>query len=247
MQPTMFYGPGQQPNILAPNAAGRGGLPFTPQPGVIMPGMQAGRAGQFAGIQPQQGGRGNINGAQQVPPNVFGMPGQVPFGAIPQNGPGFANAMGYPQALAQVQAQLGRGGQGGRGQIPGIPGVQAIPQQMMQMQGMRGRDGRSQYPVQPARGGMGMNVGMQPGQMGGFPQQGRGPAVPPAAQQNLAQSGGNNTDMASLEALASAPSGQQKQLLGETLYPKIQILQPVLAGKITGMLLEMDNAELMGL
>jgi polyadenylate-binding protein len=51
----------------------------------------------------------------------------------------------------------------------------------------------------------------------------------------------------SLANLASAPPGQQKQMLGEAIYPKIQALQPELAGKITGMLLEMDNAELLGL
>ena len=46
-------------------------------------------------------------------------------------------------------------------------------------------------------------------------------------------------------ALASAPPEQQKQLLGEALFPQIAALQPDLAGKITGMLLEMDNSELL--
>ncbi|XP_062315145.1 embryonic polyadenylate-binding protein-like isoform X2 [Osmerus eperlanus] len=45
--------------------------------------------------------------------------------------------------------------------------------------------------------------------------------------------------------LASAPLMEQKQLLGERLYPLIHALHPKLAGKITGMLLEIDNSELL--
>lgn len=45
--------------------------------------------------------------------------------------------------------------------------------------------------------------------------------------------------------LAAMPPDQQKQMLGERLFPLVQRLQPELAGKITGMLLEMDNAELL--
>jgi polyadenylate-binding protein len=44
--------------------------------------------------------------------------------------------------------------------------------------------------------------------------------------------------------LAAAPPQEQKQMLGERLFPLIQRMYPDLAGKITGMLLEIDNAEL---
>ncbi|XP_040009949.1 embryonic polyadenylate-binding protein-like isoform X3 [Xiphias gladius] len=45
--------------------------------------------------------------------------------------------------------------------------------------------------------------------------------------------------------LAAAPLVDQKQLLGERLYPLIHAIHPNLAGKITGMLLEIDNSELL--
>merc|ERR1711899_59229 len=43
---------------------------------------------------------------------------------------------------------------------------------------------------------------------------------------------------------AQAPPSEQKQMLGERLFPLIQSMFPDLAGKITGMLLEIDNSEL---
>jgi len=45
--------------------------------------------------------------------------------------------------------------------------------------------------------------------------------------------------------LANATPQEQKQMLGERLFPLIQSMQPELAGKITGMLLEIDNTELL--
>ncbi|KAJ3623272.1 hypothetical protein MTP99_019509 [Tenebrio molitor] len=45
--------------------------------------------------------------------------------------------------------------------------------------------------------------------------------------------------------LAAAPPQEQKQMLGERLFPLIQRMYPDLAGKITGMLLEIDNSELL--
>ncbi|XP_037330965.2 polyadenylate-binding protein 1A-like [Pungitius pungitius] len=45
--------------------------------------------------------------------------------------------------------------------------------------------------------------------------------------------------------LAAAPPQEQKQMLGERLFPLIQNMHPSLTGKITGMLLEIDNSELL--
>jgi len=45
--------------------------------------------------------------------------------------------------------------------------------------------------------------------------------------------------------LAAAPPQEQKQMLGERLFPLIQGSHADLAGKITGMLLEIDNSELL--
>jgi polyadenylate-binding protein len=47
--------------------------------------------------------------------------------------------------------------------------------------------------------------------------------------------------------LAGAQPAQQKQILGEMIFPKIQAINGELAGKITGMLLEMENSELINL
>merc|ERR1719437_189091 len=49
----------------------------------------------------------------------------------------------------------------------------------------------------------------------------------------------------SAATLAAAPPAVQKQMIGEKIYPAIARFQPELAGKITGMMLEMDNSELL--
>jgi polyadenylate-binding protein len=71
-------------------------------------------------------------------------------------------------------------------------------------------------------------VGPQP-----IPQQQPQPAVLIQGQEPLTAS-----------MLAAAPPQEQKQMLGERLFPLIQGMYPELAGKITGMLLEIDNSEL---
>merc|ERR1719342_1972262 len=65
-------------------------------------------------------------------------------------------------------------------------------------------------------------------------------AVPPPQQAVMIQ--GQEPLTASM--LAAAPPQEQKQMLGERLFPLIQRMYPDLAGKITGMLLEIDNSDL---
>lgn len=210
MQPAVFYGPGQQGFI--PAAGQRGGLAFPPQPGMVM-GIPGGRPGQYPAPFPgQQGGRG-VGANQQVPPNFAQ---GIPMGAMQGPG-GIPNGMGYPQAMAQVQA-FGRGA-GGRGQVPGMP-------PNMGVRGPGYGQGRGGVPVQ--------------GQLG-RPGQGRGQNAAAGGREEVAAGG------LTIQALSNAPPAQQKQMLGEALYPKIQAQKPELAGKITGMLLEMDNAELISL
>merc|ERR1719272_1796289 len=80
-----------------------------------------------------------------------------------------------------------------------------------------------------------------PGMMPGGPQAARPPM--PQQQQAPMQPGGAQPFNAS--TLAAAPPAVQKQMLGEKLYPAIAKINPEMAGKITGMMLEMDNSELL--
>merc|ERR1719491_2932671 len=99
--------------------------------------------------------------------------------------------------------------------MPGMPGMGMMRPMMPQMQGMQ------QQPQQ------------QPQQQQQQQQ--------PQAQAQAPAPGGPLT----AAALAAAPAGVQKQMLGEKLFPAISRCQPDLAGKITGMMLEMDNSELL--
>lgn len=238
MQAPMFYGPGQQPGFMPPNAGGRG-MPFPPQQGMGIP-AQGARPGQYPNFPPQQAGRGGP-GPQQMPPNVYGLPGQFPQGApYGQAGnPQFLAAM--QQAQAAALAGAGRGGPGGRMPMQAMPGM---PPNMAGLQGVAGPG----IPPQAYRqqGNLGRGIQGRPGQMGGFPPQGaRG--VPQMGQAAVPGAGPQDGASALQAQLTTAAPGQQKQLLGEALFPKIQVMQPELAGKITGMLLEMDNSELVGL
>lgn len=66
--------------------------------------------------------------------------------------------------------------------------------------------------------------------------------VPPTAQQAVVVKG---QEPLTASMLAAAQPAEQKQMLGERLFPLIEHMYPALAGKITGMLLEIDNSELL--
>ena len=50
-----------------------------------------------------------------------------------------------------------------------------------------------------------------------------------------------------MSALAAASQSEKKQMIGERLFPLVQEHQPKMAGKITGMLLELNNGELLNM
>ncbi|KAF9597546.1 hypothetical protein IFM89_019537, partial [Coptis chinensis] len=70
-----------------------------------------------------------------------------------------------------------------------------------------------------------------------------GSAVSSAASNSSVGSGSQEVEMLSSLLSAASPQ-QQKNILGERLYPLVEKLQFDLASKITGMILEMDNTEL---
>jgi len=196
---------------------------------------------------PQQGMPPQPQGARYMYPQQMVMrPGPGVYqGQMGQMGNYNGMAMGNRGGRQGMQGgRQGQGPQGGnmprQGNQKGGQGNQGMQQQ---------RQGFQQRPPQGPPGGPPPQGprGQKPGQMGpqggmGGPMQGgmpmAGPGAPPPqmAPQEITAS-----------SLAAAPPEQQKQLLGERLFPLIHNVEPQLAGKITGMLLEMDNGELLNL
>ncbi|OQO11109.1 Polyadenylate-binding protein, cytoplasmic and nuclear [Cryoendolithus antarcticus] len=222
--------PGIPPQFMQPQVfLGPNGQPMMmPTPGARgqMPFMgmpPQGQRGGFPGM-PQQGGRGAPPVMPQMP---YGMPPQMAFGPG-----GFQNPAAYAQLMQAAQqqaAQMGRPGAGRGGPMQGMPMMPGMPGMPPQMMGQMG----------PGRGGFG-GPGGRGGMMGGM----RGGMEDPRGRAPGRGPQGPGLDV---QQLQSMPPQQQKQMLGEALYPKIHAQQPELAGKITGMLLEMDNQELLGL
>jgi len=103
------------------------------------------------------------------------------------------------------------------------------------MMGMMGGKG----PGMPGPAG---HMGMMPGMMPPMQQGPMGPMRPQQPQTMPQQPTGGPLNAA---ALANAPDIVRKQMVGEKLFPQVSKYLPDQAGKITGMMLEMDMSELL--
>ena len=186
-------------------------------PRLNMTGMRMARGPEATGAMP---------GAYPGQPFFYGgVPQQMGMGAPRPGGPG---QYMYPQ---QMMMRPGYG----------VPGMMGTPMGQYGLMGQMGRGAGAGRMLQGQRGGPG---GQMRGGKGGPGMQGRMqgmqgmpgmlPQVPPQMMP---------LDMFAA-FIAAAPPEQQKQLLGERLFPLISQVQPASAGKITGMLLEMDNGDL---
>jgi len=192
-------------------------------------GFKGGKGGPAMGgmMAPQMG-----MGAPMMGNPMMGKGGPMmggPMGPMGGKGPMMANPMmGGPRPM------MG----------PGQP-MMGNPQMMQMMQ-----KGNPQMAGMMGKGGMPGMPGMMPGMMGkgGMPQMQGAPqaARPPMPQQQqpmqAAPQGGQPFNAATL---AAAPPAVQKQMIGEKLFPLIAKIKPDMAGKVTGMMLEMDNSELL--
>merc|ERR1719235_298527 len=104
----------------------------------------------------------------------------------------------------------------------------------------------------PGMMGQMMGKGGMPGMQPGGPRPPMPQQAQPRPQSQMAPGPGPSPTPATepgvpltAAALAAAHPGMQKQMLGEKLFPSVAKFQPELAGKITGMMLEMDNSELL--
>ncbi|KAF8844478.1 polyadenylate binding protein [Paxillus ammoniavirescens] len=206
-------------------------------------------------------GPGYINGPLYYPPGPSGFP--------PQG----RNMMGYNQpGMMPPRPRYPPGG----GQVPGMPMPPYAPPPQYGMPGYSrtprapGARGPGSSPTTPsapmprANGAPPANGTSRPGPPQVRPPPAGAPAPGARSQQAyklipstrnvappapVAPTAVPQPDIPALTsaALANASPMEQKQMLGEVIYMKIAPSHPVLAGKITGMLLEMDNAELLHL
>ncbi|TQE10688.1 hypothetical protein C1H46_003591 [Malus baccata] len=171
----------------------------------------------------------------QAPPAII--PPQAGFGYQQQLVPGLRPGGGPMPNFFVPMVQQGQQGQrpgGRRGAGPVQPNQQPVP---MMQQHMLPRGRVYRYP--PGRNmqevpfsGVGSGMLPVPYDMGAIP---------------MRDAAGGQGVPALATALANASTEQQRTMLGEALYPLVDQLEHESAAKVTGMLLEMDQTEVLHL
>jgi polyadenylate-binding protein len=179
--------------------------------------------------------------AQFASRTVGGMPGGMAPYMPPPGVPGAPMYYGQPPpGMMPPQPQPGFGFQpvmpgGPRPGMPGMPGQYGMP--MPQRQGVpgaqRGRGGRG-----GPNGGRGQRPNMRynANAVNAVP-------MPPMP----AEAAPANPMAVLASQLSAASPDQQRMILGEALYPLVEAKDAANAAKITGMLLEMDQSEVLHL
>ncbi|XP_074286275.1 polyadenylate-binding protein 2-like [Silene latifolia] len=160
------------------------------------------------------------------------LPPQAAFGYQHQLMPGIRGGTPVPNFLMPMVQQGHRPGGRHTGGAPGQQTQQAMP--MMQQQMLP----RGHYRYPPAHG------------LPGAPHSGAVPSLQfEIAGMSLHDAALSPTvpvgTLATL--LANATPDRQRLLLGENLYPMVEQMEPEMAAKVTGMLLEMDQPEVLHL
>ncbi|AQK44640.1 Polyadenylate-binding protein 2 [Zea mays] len=199
------------------------------RPAVPMTPTLAPRLPMYSPMAPQQLFYGQAPPAMMPPQPGFAFQQQL----VPGMRPGGPHMPNYYVPVVQ-QGQQGprpgiRRGAGAQGQQPVPPFQQQILPRGRMYRYPTGRN----MPEAPAMPGVAGGM-IQAYDMGGFPV--RDAALSPAAQIGTLTS-----------ALANANPEQQRTILGENLYPLVEQLEPNQAAKVTGMLLEMDQTEVLHL
>lgn len=197
-------------------AAGAGQVPGFPN----VPGGQM-RGGRPTGQQQQQ----QVVAAAAAGGGASGMRPTASMNARPITGAAAAAGAGQAGQPAAAPQQVAA-------QRPGVMNGAVAAQNMMrpvQPQAAAAAAAQRAYKQYPAAAAAGMRNAPAPQQQQQQPQ-----ALVMKGQEPLTAS-----------MLAQAQPQEQKQMLGERLFPVIQTLHSDLAGKITGMLLEIDNSELL--
>lgn len=199
-----------------------------------------------------------------LPTNVYpamyqAMPRATPRwaanGARPQGGPAgtpaYQTFQMYNPAIQQHQQQQQQQYRGRLNQVP----IQLRPTAMNRMSYMNVQQQQLARNNQYVQNGAPVQVPPQQAQHQLAQQSEQQPQHIQVVQQQITKNAGKDEESLDIfgrppltsDMLAAASPQEQKQMLGERLYPFVNAVYPNYAGKITGMLLEIDNSELLHL